>query len=304
MIITSYINPDLDGLACMVAYRDFLSYQKVDAVVAISGRPQKEAEFVFNELNLPWPEYFDKVFINNNEKIILVDVANKLVLDKKIDPNNVVEIIDHHATAQISDFPNAKIQLEIVGAAATLVAEKFKKHKINISKDVATLLYLGIISNTANLQSKNTTKRDIKISRWLKKKIDLSDDFVTKMFKSKSTFTESLDKVLLQDLKIVKAGGVVCSVAQLEIFGVDTFLDKNYKDFVPTLKKIKQSKKSDCCFMVLADIEKGFSFIMTADNYSQALLEKALGSRFKDLSCVFDHLILRKEILKKLDSLN
>ena len=39
-----------------------------------------------------------------------------------------------------------KIQIEMIGAAATLVAERFKNNNIDISRESAILLYNGILN--------------------------------------------------------------------------------------------------------------------------------------------------------------
>ena len=62
-----------------------------------------------------------------------------------------------------------KYKIEEVGAAATLVAEKYKLFNYEISRNAAILLYYGIISNTVNLNSKITTDRDRKMVEWFKK---------------------------------------------------------------------------------------------------------------------------------------
>ena len=141
-IITSYINPDLDGIACMLAYAELLAAQGIEAIPAISGQPQKEVDFVCSEFNLELPKRLNKVLSDDSE-IILVDTSTTLVLDKKIDLTKVIEIIDHHATATLAHFPNAKAQVELVGAAATLIAERFKKEEIKLSETFAFALILA-----------------------------------------------------------------------------------------------------------------------------------------------------------------
>ena len=48
-------------------------------------------------------------------------------LSKAVKKENTVEVIDHHnRESWLDENPNLKIQIELIGAAATLVAERFK----------------------------------------------------------------------------------------------------------------------------------------------------------------------------------
>ena len=72
-----------------------------------------------------------------------------------------IEVVDHRAVNEADKFQNAKIQIEMVGSAATLIAEKFLHATTSTSPESAALLYSAIISNTINFQANVTTDRDI-----------------------------------------------------------------------------------------------------------------------------------------------
>ena len=86
--------------------------------------------------------------------IVLVDTSTLTTIDKRITPSQVVEIIDHRMIHDTSAFKNARVLIEIVGAAATLVAERFQKEKITPSNEAAILLHTAIISNTLNFKER------------------------------------------------------------------------------------------------------------------------------------------------------
>ena len=122
ILVTSYKNPDLDGVACTYAYTEFLYATCKDVLGAISGSPHMEAQFVLDKFNIPSLENAEKI-INAIEQIILVDTSDIKSLSDQIQSHKVIEIIDHRKVNEANKFPNAKIQIDLVGAASTLIAE-------------------------------------------------------------------------------------------------------------------------------------------------------------------------------------
>lgn len=46
-VVTSYINPDLDGTASMYAYAEFLNKTGKESSYYIAGIPQKEVKIIY-----------------------------------------------------------------------------------------------------------------------------------------------------------------------------------------------------------------------------------------------------------------
>ncbi|HRN71056.1 MAG TPA: DHH family phosphoesterase, partial [Candidatus Woesebacteria bacterium] len=197
-LITAYENPDLDGTACAYAYAEFLNKNGGDVVAGIYGKIHREAQFVFDKFDIKPLADADKL---NNEidSIIIVDASDIRGLSDKINPAKVIEIIDHRKVNEADKFPNAKVQIELVGSAGTLIAEKFYESRTSISKESAVLLYSAIVSNTINFKANVTTERDHKMAEWLLSQFELPDNFVHEMFKFKSTFTQPLAEIIEGD---------------------------------------------------------------------------------------------------------
>lgn len=132
ILITFYVNPDLDGVAGALAYGEFLQKTGRESVVGIIGEPHDEAKYILDRYNIPYPQKI--INADNFDEVVLVDARDLNCLEGNIAPEKVVEIIDHRKINEADKFPNAKVQIELVGSAATLIAEKFIKNSINISK--------------------------------------------------------------------------------------------------------------------------------------------------------------------------
>lgn len=169
-IVTSYKSPDLDGVACMYAYSEFINKVGAKANYCVFGEVQNEAKIVCEKFRI---ELKGVEKIEGNDKVIIVDTNDPKIISNEIRYENVTEIVDHHIPCEeMKKFTDANIQIEYVGAAATLIAERYRNQKIAISRESAILLYYGIISNTVNLKAKVTTQRDIEMTKWLQEKCE------------------------------------------------------------------------------------------------------------------------------------
>lgn len=296
LLVTPYKNPDLDGTACAFGYAEFLRKNGKNVVAAIFGKPHREAQFVLDKFNIPSLENAEKV-VNNVDGIIIVDASDLRGLSDKIQPDKVVEIIDHRKIHEAHKFPNAEAQIELVGSAATLIAEKFYNKKITISPESSALLFSAIISNTINFQAKVTTERDHKMADWLKTKFSLPDDYVHEMFSDKSQFKKSLKETIIDDFATFNFNNNNLGIAQLEIINVNEFIRENLVEISIILEELKKEKSLDLIFLTCIDLEKAFNEIVVIDEDTQKFVEQALGVNFKDGVTKRDGILMRKEIV-------
>ncbi|MCX6780000.1 MAG: DHH family phosphoesterase, partial [Candidatus Magasanikbacteria bacterium] len=94
IITTSYKNADLDGVACAVAYAEFLNKQGKEVKAEIAGQPHKEARFVLDKFNIFNQLEMEDV-VSEDLKIIFLDASDIESLPNGIKPEQVIEVIDH-----------------------------------------------------------------------------------------------------------------------------------------------------------------------------------------------------------------
>ncbi|MFZ3077735.1 MAG: DHHA2 domain-containing protein [Candidatus Aenigmatarchaeota archaeon] len=294
IIITSYDTMDLDGSSCVFAYAELLRKQGKDATAAIFETLKKEAEFVFRKFNIPPLEDANKIVKDSD--VILVD-ASDLKISSKIKPEQVVEIIDHRKIHEAHKFPNAKVQIELVGAAATMVAEKFYNSKFEPSKESAILLYSAIVSNTINFQANVTSERDRKMADWLKSRVSLPKDYTHELFAAKSEFDKPLKEIFMEYFSSPVFGKMKFGIVQLEIVDVEEFVSENMKQIEETLSEIKEEQKVDKTFLTCIDVEKGFNIFVAFDADVRKIIEEVLEVKFAGNAAKRNGIIMRKEIV-------
>lgn len=300
-LVTSYSNPDLDGSACSFAYAEFLKKSSnINVIAGIFGKIHREALFVFNKFSIPKMQDADKLRNLENYNFVLVDASDLKGISRRVIPNKVIEVIDHRKINDSYMFQNSKVQIELVGSAATLIAEKFYNEKIDISKESSVLLYSAIISNTINFKANVTTDRDRNMASFLKSKLDLPKDYAHDMFYFKSRFSTSLKETIIHDFAYFSFSDKSIGIAQLEIVDVDKFIKENLSELNSILKNLKEDRKFDFIFLSCIDIESGFNVFLVIDDNSKSLVEDSLSVKFDNNLCKRPGIIMRKEITPKL----
>ena len=218
VIVTSYVDPDLDGLGSAVGYAEFLNKTGKQVIIKVVGVPHDEALYVLRRFQIEMPETIPDLLSFN--KVILVDTSELGSLLGKINPEAVIEVIDHRSIHEAGVFTNAKTQIELVGSVATLITEKFMTTDISISKEAAILMYGAIISNTLNFKASVTTERDRQAAAWLNQTAQLSEFFWKELFIAKSDLSGHVLKERIDgDFATFTMGGKRIGIAQIEMIG-------------------------------------------------------------------------------------
>ncbi len=296
ILVTCYVDPDLDGVAGAVAYSEFLNKNGKQAVAGIIGEPHDEAKYVLDRFAIPYPLRLQNA--DGYDEIVLVDASDLNGLEGKIDPKKIVEIIDHRKFHELKAFPNAQAQIELVGAAATLVAERFMQSGTAISKESAILVLAAIISNTLNFKGTVTTDRDRDAAAWLNETAQLDKNFWKEMFEAKSDLSgQKLAERIKSDYASFDINGKKVNIAQLEIIGGKKLLDERKPEILEILDQIKRQSVLDIIFLNLIELEEGKNYLVAEGPETRQLLEKTLDVRFDGDVAVRDELIMRKQIV-------
>lgn len=295
-VVTTYVNPDMDGISLMYAYTEYLRKKGEQADYYYEGEMKKEAQIVLDIFNI---KYNNISQIKDDDKIILVDTNYFPEISKNINMDNIIEIIDHHKKqGWFDDRDNIKVQIEPIGAAATIVAERFKNDNISISRESAILLYYGIISNTMNLKIKLTSQRDKDMASWLRSLVpEITDELTREIFIRKSEIGNNLRAEMEVEFKD-QFMNISWSMGQLEIANVDEFLARYEQDVRNILKTVSKENNVEYISVNCMDIINGYSIIIAIDDKTANIISDAINIKFDNLKARANELISRKEIVK------
>ena len=297
ILVTAKVNPDLDGTSCTLAYTDLIKQLGKDAEGIITGSPQSEVKYFIEKHNIQIPTRPDEIS-DNWDGFILVDASSMKGTPKVIKADKVMEVIDHRTGEPEKEFPNAKIQNELIGAAATIVVERFIKTGNKIQTDYAKLLYGAIYHNTLNFIATNATQRDRDAAGYLETTFNLNESIIREMFDYATREVEGDVKTALEnDAKEFGAGWKI-GAYQLIVWGNEVFSQKEIVE--ESVKNLKSIMESDWSFVNIIDLKSKKSHIFVDGAKGEEILSKSLDVKFNGGWTLLPA-ILRKQIMPKVN---
>lgn len=295
-VVTSYINPDIDGISSMYAYAEYLRKKGFNAEYYYEGKARKEVQIILEIYNIDLKNISK---VEHDDEVILVDTNGLNDLPNAVNEKQVKEVIDHHRmTDWLAKQNDVKVQIELIGAAATLVAERFKNDNVDISRESAILLYNGIISNTMNLKISMTSEKDIEMAEWLKKKFpEITDEITREIFIKKSEIIDRLREEMEVEFKD-EFITISWSMGQIEIANVNEFLEKYEKNIRDVLKTVKNENEVDFISVNCMDIINGYTIIVAENEATANIITDAINVKFENLKAKISKLVSRKGIIK------
>lgn len=165
-LILTHENADFDAVASMLGASK-LYPDAVPILPKTINRAVQEFLLLYNNA-LPFIQHKDwKVGRNRIEQVILTDTQTYQSV-KGIKQQTPTLIIDHHPLER-EPKEHETWDGEVIGSTCTLLIERIQKQKIAINSLEATLLALGIYSDTGMLTFGSTTPRDGAAVAWLLK---------------------------------------------------------------------------------------------------------------------------------------
>jgi tRNA nucleotidyltransferase (CCA-adding enzyme) len=165
-VIVTHHNADLDALAAMIAAR-----RLYEGAWALRGQIVNPSVQRFLALHKDEFELVPYARVKPEQVgcVVVVDVRDRSRL-KEYEPLLAacerVEVWDHHPPSA-QDVAACRAVVEPVGACTTLLVERLKARGVELSQAEATLMVLGIYSDTGQLTYDSTQPRDVEAVAWL-----------------------------------------------------------------------------------------------------------------------------------------
>lgn len=286
-VVTSYPDPDTDGVACAMALAALLGEGWRPVLL---GRISGETEYALSQSGLERPALADRIA---GEEIALVDTHHLAQLPLDFPVERVTLIVDHHPKGDEAAFPNARVINEKVGAAATLVALRWLERP---APDLRLLKLLGfaVLSNTLNFSAPSTVPLDREVYDRIVQHAPITEEVVAGMFARRAdALAGGLEKAFQADLKLFdsEAYGQV-GVAQLEIYGLLERIDPEKAEWA--LDRVAQVRGLPRLLFNGVDIRAGKSLVVCANEESRRLAEGVLSLSFPARHRMVDRVLLRK----------
>lgn len=294
IVITSgrkYI--DIDAYASIIAYRELLKAQDhKNASASTTAKLNQSIPPMILDLKY----HLDKRNTKNTNKYIVLDVSNPEFFDKRVNMENLVEVIDHHTGFEDywANYPNVKTQIEFIGSVCTLIYEKIitsGNAKI-LDTDICKLLIAGILDNTLNLKSSITTDRDLIAYNEMLKIGNISKDYYAEYFSAcEAEIAKDFTKAIRNDIKIEKVGVLPEVIGQMIVLDIKNF---DYHKMLEVFAEFPEWLMNVIC------LEDGKSYLYYGGGNVRERLEQLFNTTSsKDGLLTLDNFLLRKQIMKR-----
>ncbi len=297
-IITSYINPDLDGVGSGIILAHILSLNSEKWEFVYSGQLNQETIYLLNHLNITLPNNIEN--FEHFEKIILVDTHHPSQLNNTIPLEKITIIFDHHLD-KINEIKNSIFINENVGSVATLIVEKIINENLIIDNKLKLVLQSAIISNTINFKAPTTTKRDLQAFHFLENTIKLNKTITQNMLSIKSKIDDiSTIELLQSDLKIYFINNYKIGISQLENLNDNLLLRE---DIDVSIEIITHEMKLDYFIHNNINLTNNMSTLYCSEIKTHNLIENIFSLKFSNNMVKISELWLRKSnIVPKIEN--
>ncbi len=300
--ITGKILPDLDAVACAIAYSKYLKIKDPtqEFTPVFETDINFESKYVLDKLNIKSNIVLGKNKYNPNlmnANFIMVDFSGTLGLPTFVEKEKVNEVIDRRDFPEYESFPKAKWRIDKVGAAATIIAEFYFFDKfVELEPTTATLLLTAIYSNTVNFKSSNTTFRDFRMRDYLSTISD-NPSLPIEMLEYKSNYIlQNLESVLLEEKKnLVFQNGETFSIYQVETSKAEEIISSS-QSIIKRIGEIDINLTYN--YLLIQDESLGRTVIISNDPSQMELFESVgLPGKQIDNYWQIDKIMMRKLIV-------
>lgn len=296
VFVVGHKSPDGDSVMAAIAYAHLMRQLGYNAVAKIAGKANNETAFAAQAFGIELPQVLADV--KPGERLVLVDHSDYSQAVDGAKNARILQVVDHHGIGDIMESKLLYAKYMPVGSTCSIVYTSYRELDVEISKDVAKVLFAGILSDTLNLKKVTVTDVDRivyedllrilagdwgvgletarqKVSEIFDGMVDAAHDF--------SSMTD--EEIFNSDAKDYVLGGVKFRLGSLDCRDaskVDEFADRLLK----VMPKIASATENRMAFCRLGFEEKTYMLYADAEGIlvglAQEIAEQAFGSSLRD----------------------
>ena len=288
-----HIIPDSDSVCSAISLAYLLNKIGRAATPARQGELNPETKFILDKFGFEAP--IIKTSFAGDE-LFITDYSDLAQAPQDMDKTTVVGIVDHHKLGDITTSTPLECWIRPVGCTNTIVKEMYDYHKVEIPKNIASIMLCAILSDTVIFKSPTCTALDIQVVKELSKICGIEDfgALGMEMFKVKSEVEGTpIRELVMRDYKNFDMHGFKVGVGQLEVVDGSVF-DKIKDELKEDIKKVKDEQNLHTVALLLTDIMKeGSEILVSSDDTS--IFEKAFNCKLEDGKVWLDGCLSRKK---------
>lgn len=162
-IVIGHKAPDGDSVMSALAYAHLMRELGYDAVAWMAGKANNETTFAAKAFGFELPGILTNTSTLQNPesaRLILMDHSDYAQAVDGARNCRLLQVIDHHGIGDITESKLIYGKYMPVGSTCSIVYTSFKELEVEITPDVAKILFAGVLSDTLNLVKVTTTDVD------------------------------------------------------------------------------------------------------------------------------------------------
>ncbi len=291
--IFGHKSPDTDTITSSLVMANLeKALGNADAVACRLGGLNKETEYVLNYFDIEAPELIDDV--EDGAQVILVDHNSPSESVDNLENAKILKVVDHHKLALETSYP-LFYRAEPVGCTETVLFKLYKENRVEVTKEIASLMLSAIISDTLLLKSPTTTEDDVEAVKELAEIAEIDyESYGLEMLKAGTDLSDfSIEEILDLDAKQIDFGDVKSIVNQVNTASIPDVLEMQ-EDLEDGIQKIIDDEDLDIFMLLITDIVNSNSEVLVLGSQA-SLVEVAYDVTLKDNHALLEGVVSRKK---------
>lgn len=291
--IFGHKSPDTDTITSSLVMANLeKALGNADAVACRLGSLNKETEYVLNYFDIEAPELIDDV--EDGAQVILVDHNSPSESVDNLENAKILKVVDHHKLALETSYP-LFYRAEPVGCTETVLFKLYKENRVEVTKEIASLMLSAIISDTLLLKSPTTTEDDVEAVKELAEIAEIDyESYGLEMLKAGTDLSDfSIEEILDLDAKQIDFGDVKSIVNQVNTASIPDVLEMQ-EDLENGIQKIIDDEELDIFMLLITDIVNSNSEVLVLGSQA-SLVEVAYDVTLKDNHALLEGVVSRKK---------
>lgn len=158
VVVVGHKNPDGDSVMAAMAYANLMIHLGYNVVAKMAGKANNETVFAAKAFGFELPEVVSAV--SAADQLILVDHSDYAQAVDGTRDARILQVIDHHGIGDITESKLLYAKYMPVGSCCSIVYTSYKELDVEITAEIAKVLFAGILSDTLNLRKVTVTDVD------------------------------------------------------------------------------------------------------------------------------------------------
>lgn len=277
--VIGHKSPDSDTTASAIGMAYLLGELSIRAEARITEPVNLETEYGLSAVGYPAPEILEDAA---GKQLWLVDHSDSRQMVNGADKARIVGITDHHGIGSVETSEPVNVLSCPAGSTSSLVYTLCSRCGVDISQDIAGVLLVGMLSDTANMKSNGVTAMDEAAFRSLKKLSGISDTdaLYNGMLEAKLSYKGMNDReIYYSDYKEYETNGVLYGIGVIKVARPE-LIPAMAERMLPVIEsEVKNGCEADVLLFNVYDPEYSLGYV-GAFGGDTAFTEKAMETVF------------------------